>query len=69
VTTRLHRFTAIRRGRAHAGQSSVRAAQLLFDADDPYIEASTEHVRRLPVDDADRATILGTNAAKMFGLE
>lgn len=47
---------------------AVGVAQILFGTDDPYIGADTAHVTSLPVSDAVKASILGGNAARMFGV-
>lgn len=47
---------------------SVGASQILFGTDDPFIGADTAHVARLPIDDAEKAKILGGNAARVLGL-
>jgi aminocarboxymuconate-semialdehyde decarboxylase len=47
---------------------SVGVGQILFGTDDPFIGSDTSHVTRLKIPEADRAAILGGNAAKMFGV-
>ena len=47
---------------------AVGVGQMLFGTDDPFIGSDTAHVARLPIADADKAAILGGNAARMFGL-
>jgi aminocarboxymuconate-semialdehyde decarboxylase len=47
---------------------SVGVGQLLFGTDDPFIDADAAHVERLALGAADQATILGANAARLFGL-
>ena len=47
---------------------AVGAGQILLGTDDPFIGSDTAHVTRLKVGDADKAAILGGNAARLFGL-
>jgi len=47
---------------------AVGASQMLFGTDDPFIGSDTSHVTQLPMSAADKAAILGGNAARMFGL-
>lgn len=46
----------------------VGAEHILFGTDDPFIDADTGHVERLPIPDSDRKTILGDNAARLLSL-
>ena len=46
----------------------VGADHLLFGTDDPYIDADTTHVTHLPLDEREKAAILGGNAARLLGL-
>lgn len=46
----------------------VGAEHILFGTDDPFIDADTGHVTRLPIPDADKDAILGKNAARLLGL-
>lgn len=47
---------------------TVGAEHLLFATDDPFIGADSKHVDTLPVTDAQRAAILGGNAARLLKL-
>jgi aminocarboxymuconate-semialdehyde decarboxylase len=47
---------------------SVGASQIMFGTDDPFIGSDSAHVDRLTISAADKAAILGGNAAKMLGL-
>ena len=42
--------------------------QLLFGTDDPFIDADTSHVTKLPVSATDKDLILRANAVRIFGL-
>ena len=48
---------------------AVGAGQVLFGSDDPFIGADTAHVTRLALPEADRAAVLGGNAARVLGLK
>lgn len=47
----------------------VGADHLLFGTDDPYIDADTTHVTRLPLGEREQAAILGGNAARLLGVK
>src|SRR5262249_27307400 len=47
---------------------SVRASQLPFGTDDPFIGSDSRHVDRLSIPGADKAAILGGNAEVMLGI-
>ena len=47
---------------------AVGAKQVLLGTDDPFIGSDISHVERLPIAAADKAAVLGGNAANMFGL-
>jgi aminocarboxymuconate-semialdehyde decarboxylase len=47
---------------------TVGPQQLLFGTDDPFIDADTSHVTKLPISTADKRQILGANAVRLFGL-
>src|ERR1700688_4279709 len=47
---------------------AVGASQLMLGTDAPFIGSDAAHVTRLPISDADKAAILGGNAAKIFSL-
>jgi aminocarboxymuconate-semialdehyde decarboxylase len=47
----------------------VGADRMLFGTDDPFIDADTTHVTRLPIGAAEKAAILGGNAARLLGLQ
>jgi aminocarboxymuconate-semialdehyde decarboxylase len=48
--------------------NTVGPRQLLFGTDDPFIDADTSHVTKLPIGEAVKNDILGANAARIFGL-
>jgi aminocarboxymuconate-semialdehyde decarboxylase len=48
--------------------NTVGPQQLLFGTDDPFIDADTSHVTKLPISAADKKQILGANAVRIFGL-
>jgi aminocarboxymuconate-semialdehyde decarboxylase len=48
--------------------NTVGAQQVLFGTDDPFIDADTSHVAKLPISATDKKQILGGNAARIFGL-
>jgi aminocarboxymuconate-semialdehyde decarboxylase len=50
------------------GREVVGAKQLLLGTDDPFIGSDASHVTRLDIPAAEKAAILGGNAARMFGL-
>jgi aminocarboxymuconate-semialdehyde decarboxylase len=47
----------------------VGTKRLLFGTDDPFIGSDDSHVTRLDIPEAEKAAILGSNAARMFGLQ
>jgi aminocarboxymuconate-semialdehyde decarboxylase len=47
----------------------VGADRMLFGTDDPFIDADTTHVTRLPIGAAEKAAILSGNAARLLGLQ
>jgi len=48
--------------------NTVGSEQLLFGTDDPFINADTSHVTKLPIGAGDKKKILGGNAVRIFGL-
>ena len=48
--------------------NTVGAERVLFGTDDPFIDADTSHVTKLPISAADQKQILGANAVRIFGL-
>jgi aminocarboxymuconate-semialdehyde decarboxylase len=48
--------------------NAVGFQQLLFGTDDPFINADTSHVTKLPVSAPDKKLILGANAVRIFRL-
>jgi aminocarboxymuconate-semialdehyde decarboxylase len=48
--------------------NTVGPRQLLFGTDDPFIDADTSHVSKLPLSAAVKNDILGANAVRIFGL-
>ena len=49
-------------------RDAVGPERVLWGTDDPFIGADTAHIDSLPIDAAEKAMILGGNAARIFGI-